>query len=1221
MNTKAKIGSKILSAEARKVILPEYDSIEKDIACIRMSFEDRCTDKKTQDKTHDNIISILGSRGSGKTSILKTIKADLENKQRSKECNIYKNDIILPMIMPEIMETNNLVGWLVGYFEKIVRDFSTEFDGFDRCKKNRIVEAFEKEKQSKKCYLDIPKSDEFDRCCFEQNRECPLEKSYKKWVNAYAKSASDYREIIKANYVGEREYTRDFIQYLNSDVKLLTTFHEFIDSLRTYIKVKGEETIKEPIVFIFFDDLDLIPYNSVKILENIIIYLSYANIVTFIAGDYENFNERIVLKYLRNDSILQKELYEESRFRRNSQQMSLNHRQQLSYDFLKKLLTPAYRYYLKKFTVAERMAFQPGDSAAEHKKSLSCLLESFINLTDTSNKKIAIPMALFEVFDEYPRGLINVYRFLEDKVTKAKVDSREQEENQDEKKAQAKVSLDDVKKLIHLIISSHNQFDFCEEELTDCFKEIAGKGTQENSNKIAVNYVKLNQIAERVKENQSYTPAYSSQLIILFYYLAFLAECINKKTLDEEAHAHTIDKVNFAKWLNWEFQINQKNDGMQLYKAELLTVNQMIHLRRTLKEDLSQIAIDQNTMTVYQWQKIISAFINKDYGTGDKATIEEKVIIQQLNDLIIQDYDWVDSWLKILKQIYSRSRTAVDGNENARRIINQIDLTNTERKFINQIRQEALDLDKIFGIESNEDEQIHIQEYIDLYQVRRIFKEYFSNGILNDKTEVLKTVMNERYKNLSTNKKDTQESKNKTEKSKNNITRELEEWLEVKNIIEAQAIIPESKKNEMKNTQEYLYEKWNFKQIDLFRQRFEKIYIYMTDAYDILGDLMEFQALMLGAEKKLSQDAPDISVLKESLEKLSKNYSRHHKWISNEIQQIHENREIQDGFPGEIKEMKVAFLNELLLFEKKIFGKKESPTQDGNINSLISYQEVEKWINEGLEVIKSSAEADFYKEEVDFVKKYTERFKVELEALAESHINVFDDFLKVRDMNQIIEASERADHKLKDMRRKIESSDFDKMMEALVQQDLNQRREDDREDIGPVEQSYEHLMGAVLELKKHKRVVKLSMNGKVDSTIKKLKERLDIQQNILILEHLNELEEDINSGLEVQLYKKRVQNLMDLAEKAGLNCKLLFNQLLEVQVVLEAMDIQVFSEYLKHMQKMIRAYNQIKAIDRAQGLNSGGQIFETEDSFKEAIQEFSLIQVTYDLIEADEKSV
>ncbi len=108
-----KIGARPLTNAELLLIMPTYDKILEQIKQIRLS-----ANVKDQDIPKTNNIGILGKRGSGKTSILKTLEAELKTENQN---------IVLPMIIPENMSPSmNLMAAILGLFseqvEKIVEE-------------------------------------------------------------------------------------------------------------------------------------------------------------------------------------------------------------------------------------------------------------------------------------------------------------------------------------------------------------------------------------------------------------------------------------------------------------------------------------------------------------------------------------------------------------------------------------------------------------------------------------------------------------------------------------------------------------------------------------------------------------------------------------------------------------------------------------------------------------------------------------------------------------------------------------------------------------------------------------------------------------------------------------------------------------------------------------------------------------------------------------------
>lgn len=108
---KTKLGARVLSEAELEAILPNANKIYEQIEVFR---HDSANMDKKQQKI--NNIGIMGCRGAGKTSILRTFYKTLEEKNK-------EGDIILPIIVPENMSPDaSLMDVILGMFQNIVKD-------------------------------------------------------------------------------------------------------------------------------------------------------------------------------------------------------------------------------------------------------------------------------------------------------------------------------------------------------------------------------------------------------------------------------------------------------------------------------------------------------------------------------------------------------------------------------------------------------------------------------------------------------------------------------------------------------------------------------------------------------------------------------------------------------------------------------------------------------------------------------------------------------------------------------------------------------------------------------------------------------------------------------------------------------------------------------------------------------------------------------------------
>ena len=77
--------------------------------------------------------------------------------------------------------------------------------------------------------------------------------------------------------------------------------------------------------------------------KTLLSYLSNENIVTFISGDLDTFEEALTLDFLRQENVLDKDILDQE----IGKDRLLASKQTLAYEYLKKIIPPAYRYNIK----------------------------------------------------------------------------------------------------------------------------------------------------------------------------------------------------------------------------------------------------------------------------------------------------------------------------------------------------------------------------------------------------------------------------------------------------------------------------------------------------------------------------------------------------------------------------------------------------------------------------------------------------------------------------------------------------------------------------------------------------------------------------------------------------------------------------------------------------------------------------------------------------------
>lgn len=390
MNTqkthKNKIGARNLTTAEAKLILPTYEHIYDQIDQFRVEKEPRPNEVKakgeyTSQKT--NNIGIIGVRGAGKTSILKTIKATLEKKSE------YQ-DIILPIIVPENMsESSTLMATILGMLSEFIKNRDQE-------RKNGCIEK-----------------DPLKKCCDEA-------------IKQYTYIQKEYRSILLREYTTENDYVKSSAEVFNSDIEFIKKFNQLI----SFVVNPNNEIDNKNLLFLFIDDIDLSTYRCADVVKTLLSYLSNENIVTIISGDLNTFEEALTLDFLRRDNVLDGDILNSA----IGENTILKSKQDLAYEYLKKILPPVYRYQIKHWSLEEKGNYCIVDLSKEQELEndmgvkLSDLLSqalsgwidpSYFCYMENSQEKKVLPYT-YHLFDNTSRGLNNIYNVLSDIAAKRK---------------------------------------------------------------------------------------------------------------------------------------------------------------------------------------------------------------------------------------------------------------------------------------------------------------------------------------------------------------------------------------------------------------------------------------------------------------------------------------------------------------------------------------------------------------------------------------------------------------------------------------------------------------------------------------------------------------------------------------------------------------------------------------------------------------------------------
>lgn len=268
-NPTYKTGIKTLTDVQLRNGLPSYDILMDKIGIVRENarkISGLPIDGSFENLKYDNIFSILGGRGAGKTSILLTI----HNKLRDDANNI---NVIMPLIMPELIDNgDSFIGWILSAIEKELHNIE-----------NKIRErGYWKDNSSYAQMCD--KYHFFERCTFNNNNTLrntfsELKKSY--YAKVYNSRRGEWdinSDMALVSSINDREFSlvEQFTKFWN---QLVSTYQEFY---RT-----SEEDKRVPLIFFMIDDADLKPQIINELIFSLPKYFSHPNVVVLISASQE----------------------------------------------------------------------------------------------------------------------------------------------------------------------------------------------------------------------------------------------------------------------------------------------------------------------------------------------------------------------------------------------------------------------------------------------------------------------------------------------------------------------------------------------------------------------------------------------------------------------------------------------------------------------------------------------------------------------------------------------------------------------------------------------------------------------------------------------------------------------------------------------------------------------------------------------------------------------
>lgn len=417
------LGERILDDESLYLVLPNWQEVINQIQQIKQTaiqVAEYRDNKKGEQQPFDynNVISILGERGSGKSSVLLTLLQKLKTSVGG------SRDVFLDVIVPELLEdSSDVLGVIL-----------LNFKAYIESNKEQITKHYQSNRRGR----DV-QNDSFNSCLYKEKTK--LDELWDKVFTLYIYRKKGSHKVMEEHFSGVSHYTQERKEALISELELREKLREFFDELIVALNgsVKGGH-----LIHISFDDADLNPRRCYEVLNVVLKYLNHPNIVTFVSGDIWKFQEDLV-----GELLLQHHGQHFRNVRMGDNGTVLHSQKELAYDFLKKIMPYSRRFSLQKLSSIAKMDFKlsanklndEDSNTVQEPASLQQLInyffEGYENPFEWINKEDdrgASPLKLssvFSIFDDKPRGLLTFYSYLYSNLTFISASSGEFEQRDD----------------------------------------------------------------------------------------------------------------------------------------------------------------------------------------------------------------------------------------------------------------------------------------------------------------------------------------------------------------------------------------------------------------------------------------------------------------------------------------------------------------------------------------------------------------------------------------------------------------------------------------------------------------------------------------------------------------------------------------------------------------------------------------------------------------------
>lgn len=267
-----KVGIQYLEGEAFENIFPSYKEL---VDSIKMCRKRELKEHYHYNFMYDNVFSIMGKRGTGKTSVIYTLRENLP------DLTGVKSDLRMPIITPDVITRNEgIMDWILAIVGEELKEIEYQMG-------NSIESIYEDRRENDK----VKKGRELWKI-YEKLLEYNFSDKYS------ASSATTFYEAVD----NSARRTRNSYQLMQEMGRFWNAYVEYIQL--------DDKSNKKPLIFFFFDDIDLAPEKVEELLTTIRTFLAHPNVVVLITADEEMFLEVVENMLDRKMGRYQKDLRE-----------------------------------------------------------------------------------------------------------------------------------------------------------------------------------------------------------------------------------------------------------------------------------------------------------------------------------------------------------------------------------------------------------------------------------------------------------------------------------------------------------------------------------------------------------------------------------------------------------------------------------------------------------------------------------------------------------------------------------------------------------------------------------------------------------------------------------------------------------------------------------------------------------------------------------------------